>query len=145
MDLKYFSLNNQQKQSILIIINNNVNNATLEKGDIWMGNIYLPKLVSQKYDEAMDYHITMYDNLPYKRDSDFCGIQQVSLYSGHIIKYYLCLNHEDAYEVGNHDDEIEDILAAVQGKEAKRAAVPARKPAKSKREEQGITQEELLS
>lgn len=109
-----------------------------------MGNIYLPKLVSQKYDEAMDYHITMYDNLPYKRDSDFCGIQQVSLYSGHIIKYYLCLNHEEAYEVGNHDDEIEEILAIVQKDEAKRAAIPAKKPAKkSRREEPGITQEQI--
>ena len=98
-----------------------------------MGNIYLPKLVSQKYDETMDYHITMYDNLPYKRDSDFCGIQQVALYSGHIIKYYLCLNHEDAYEVGNRDDEIEEILAMAQMNEAKRAAAPARKPASRKR------------
>lgn len=108
-----------------------------------MGNIYLPKLVSQKYDETMDYHITMYDNLPYKRDADFCGIQQVALYSGHIIKYYLCLNHEDAYEVGNHDDEIEDILAMVQMNESKRAAAPARKPASRKREEAGITQEQI--
>lgn len=109
-----------------------------------MGNIYLPKLVSQKYDEAMDYHITMYDNLPYRRDSDFCGIQQVSLYSGHIIKYYLCLNHEDAYEVGNHDDEIEEILAVAQKNEAKRMAMPEKKQTgKSKKEEQGITQEQI--
>ena len=109
-----------------------------------MGNIYLPKLVSQKYDETMDYHITMYDNLPYRRDSDFCGIQQVSLYSGHIIKYYLCLNHEDAYEVGNHDDEIEEILAVAQKNEAKRMAMPEKKQTgKSKREEQGITQEQI--
>lgn len=109
-----------------------------------MGNIYLPKLVSQKYDEAMDYHITMYDNLPYRRDSDFCGIQQVSLYSGHIIKYYLCLNHEEAYEVGNHDDEIEEILAVVQRNEAKRAAIPVKEPAKkSRQEEPGITQEQI--
>ena len=108
-----------------------------------MGNIYLPKLVSQKYDETMDYHITMYDNLPYRRDSDFCGIQQVALYSGHIIKYYLCLNHEDAYEVGNRDDEIEEILAMAQMNEAKRAAAPVRKPASRKHEEAGITQEQI--
>lgn len=108
-----------------------------------MGNIYLPKLVSQKYDEAMDYHITMYDNLPYKRDPDFCGIQQVALYSGHIIKYYLCLNKEDAYEVCNRDDEIEDILAMAQISEAKRAAAPATKPASRKDEEAGITQEQI--
>ena len=108
-----------------------------------MSNIYLPKLVSQKYDETMDYHITMYDNLPYKRDSDFCGIQQVALYSGHIIKYYLCLNKEEAYEVGNHDDEIEEILAVVQKKEANRPAPPARKPASIVKKEQGVTQEQI--
>ena len=53
------------------------------------------------------------------------------------------MNQEDAYEVGNHDDEIEDILAVVQREEAKRPAAPARKPSKSKKEEQGITQEQI--
>lgn len=109
-----------------------------------MSNIYLPKLVSRKYDEAMDYHITMYDNLPYARDADFCGEQQIAMYSGHIIKYYLCLNEDTVFEVNNHDDEIEEILAAVQQKEFVMEKKPSSRPSKSKTDvESGITQEQI--
>lgn len=111
-----------------------------------MSNIYLPKLVTQKYDEAMDYHITMYDNLPYKRDPDFCGEKQIGMYSGHIIKYYLCLNEPEAFEVDNRDDEIEDILSAVQEQESRQqqnAARPGRIARKTKKESSRITQEQI--
>lgn len=109
-----------------------------------MSNIYLPKLVSRKYDEALDFHITMYDNLPYERDSDFCGVQQIAMYSGHIIKYYLCLNEEEAFEVNNHDDEIEEILAAARQKEYERTKTPAARHSRRKvQEESGITQEQI--
>lgn len=109
-----------------------------------MSNIYLPRLVSQKYDEALDFHITMYDNLPYKRDADFCGVQQIAMYSGHIIKYYLCLNQEEAFEVNNHDDEIEEILASAQQKEYKSKKTATAKRSKKKADESsGITQEQM--
>ncbi len=109
-----------------------------------MSNIYLPKLVSRKYDEALDFHITMYDNLPYKRDADFCGVQQIAMYSGHIIKYYLCLNEEEAFEIDNHDDEIEEILATAKLKEYERTKTPAARRSKKKvQEEPGITQEQI--
>lgn len=109
-----------------------------------MSNIYLPKLVSQKYDEAMDYHITMYDNLPYARDADFCGEQQIAMYSGHIIKYYLCINEDTAFEVNNHDDEIEEILAAVQQNEFVIKQKNPSRISKSKTDtEPGITQEQI--
>lgn len=109
-----------------------------------MSNIYLPKLVSQKYDEAMDYHITMYDNLPYARDADFCGEQQIAMYSGHIIKYYLCINEDTAFEVNNHDDEIEEILAAVQQNEFVIKQKNPSRLSKSKTDtESGITQEQI--
>ena len=58
----------------------------------------------------MDYGIEMYDNLPYQRNSDVCNGSTVALYSGHIIKYYLCNNEEDAYPINNRDDEIQAIL-----------------------------------
>lgn len=109
-----------------------------------MSNIYLPKLVSQKYDETMDYHITMYDNLPYKRDADFCGAQQIAMYSGHIIKYYLCLNDGTVFEVDNHDYEIEEILIAAQQREYTKKKSPSTRSAKSSLEEEpGITQEQI--
>ena len=34
----------------------------------------------------------------------------IALYSGHIIKYYLCNNEEEVYPVDNRDDEIQSIL-----------------------------------
>lgn len=66
--------------------------------------------ISKKYDGTLDYGIEMYDNLPYKRNSDVCNEGAVALYSGHIIKYYLCNNEEEAYPINNHDDEIQEIL-----------------------------------
>lgn len=66
--------------------------------------------ISKKYDGTLDYGIEMYDNLPYKRNSDVCNGSTVALYSGHIIKYYLCNNEEEAYPINNRDDEIQSIL-----------------------------------
>lgn len=66
--------------------------------------------ISKKYDSTLDYGIEMYDNLPYQRNSDVCNGSTVALYSGHIIKYYLCNNEEEAYPINNRDDEIQSIL-----------------------------------
>lgn len=66
--------------------------------------------ISKKYDGTLDYGIEMYDNLPYQRNSDICNGSTVALYSGHIIKYYLCNNEEEAYPINNRDDEIQSIL-----------------------------------
>lgn len=66
--------------------------------------------ISKKYDGTLDYGIEMYDNLPYQRNSDVCNGSTVALYSGHIIKYYLCNNEEEAYPINNRDDEIQSIL-----------------------------------
>lgn len=66
--------------------------------------------ISKKYDGTLDYGIEMYDNLPYQRNSDVCNSSTVALYSGHIIKYYLCNNEEEAYPINNRDDEIQSIL-----------------------------------
>ncbi len=84
-----------------------------------MSNIYASMPVSKKYDSTLDYHITMYDNLPYKRNADLCGAQQLGLYSGHIIKYYLCLNNEDSYKINNHDDNIQEILSHIKAENEK--------------------------
>ena len=66
--------------------------------------------ISKKYDGTLDYGIEMYDNLPYQWNSDVCNGSTVALYSGHIIKYYLCNNEEEAYPINNRDDEIQSIL-----------------------------------
>ena len=76
--------------------------------------------ISQKYDGSLDYGIEMYDNLPYKRNSDVCNEGAVALYSGHIIKYYLCNNEEEAYLIDNKDDEIQAILRRAREEAEKR-------------------------
>ena len=76
--------------------------------------------ISKKYDGSLDYGIEMYDNLPYKRNSDVCNEGSVALYSGHIIKYYLCNNEEEAYLIDNKDDEIQAILRRAREEAEKR-------------------------
>ena len=54
-----------------------------------MNNLHMSEILSSKYDVHLDYQITMYDQLPYKRNADLCGEQNIAMYSGHIIKYYM--------------------------------------------------------
>ena len=56
----------------------------------------------------------MYDQLPYKRNADLCGEQNIAMYSGHVIKYYMCDNKEKQFAVDNHDEQIKDILAQIE-------------------------------
>jgi len=76
-----------------------------------MGEPFVTNVLSNKYDTALDFHVTMYDNLPYKRDSDYCNIEKVTLVSGRVIKFYLCLNQPEFFAIDNKDDVIENILA----------------------------------
>lgn len=77
-------------------------------------------MISQKYDPSLDFHVTMYDNLPYRRDAEYCNIEKVALYSGKIIKYYLCINQGERRLIDNKDSEIEQILADIKLEEQKR-------------------------
>ena len=79
-----------------------------------MNNLHMSEILSSKYDVHLDYQITMYDQLPYKRNADLCGEQNIAMYSGHIIKYYMCDNKEDSLEVDNHDGEIKTLLADIE-------------------------------
>ena len=79
-----------------------------------MNNLHMSEILSSKYDVHLDYQITMYDQLPYKRNADLCGEQNIAMYSGHIIKYYMCDNKEDSFEVDNHDGEIKTLLADIE-------------------------------
>lgn len=42
------------------------------------------------YDKTLEVNLTMYDNMPYKRDDSICNRSTVRLISGNIIKYYRC-------------------------------------------------------
>ena len=65
--------------------------SSAETGD-FMNNLHMSEILSSKYDVHLDYQITMYDQLPYKRNADLCGEQNIAMYSGHVIKYYMCDN-----------------------------------------------------
>lgn len=85
-----------------------------------MNQLSSTEILSSKYDSHLDYHISMYDNLPYQRDSDYCNAEKLALESGHIIKYYLCKNKQEQFIINNHDDEIEKILAVIETRERSR-------------------------
>lgn len=75
--------------------------------------------LSYKYDSALDFHVTMYDALPYKRDSDYCNAQKLTLHSKSMIKYYLYATKEDAYCIDNKDSHIKEILREIAAKQQK--------------------------
>ena len=79
-----------------------------------MNNLHISEILSSKYDVHLDYQITMYDQLPYKRNADLCGEQNIAMYSGHIIKYYMCDNNQNQFKVDNRDDQIKAILAEIE-------------------------------
>lgn len=85
-----------------------------------MGEPYVSNILSHKYDTALDFHVTMYDAMPYQRDSDYCNAQKIAMYSGKVIKYYLYFRSTDVFPVDNKDSEIEDILKQIQADNAKR-------------------------
>lgn len=62
-----------------------------------------------RYDHNLDFHVTLYDHLPYKRDSDYCN-GKIPIQSGRIIKYYLCSNQEESFVINNQDDRTELLL-----------------------------------
>lgn len=97
---------------------------------------------SLKYEATLDYPISMYDNLPYERNSDFCNAEHIGLTCGKIVKYYLCLNHQEEFQVNNHDDEIQEILAKIRLQEQERLhALEMAKDTKTSTD--GITEEQI--
>ncbi|MCD7825358.1 MAG: hypothetical protein LUH14_05275 [Clostridiaceae bacterium] len=106
-----------------------------------MANIYASNVISQKYDTALDFHVTMYDNMPYQRDSDYCNAEKLALVSGSVIKYYLCLNQPETFLVDNQDEGLEERLAILQQAEKKRRRreISADVP----KDNTGITQEQI--
>lgn len=109
-----------------------------------MGEPFVTNVLSNKYDTALDFHVTMYDHLPYQRDSDYCNIEKVALISGRVIKFYLCLNQPEFFAIDNKDDVIEDILA--EAKIAKKQYEAAkRKQLFDTAADSGVSEEQIQS
>lgn len=111
-------------------------------GGIPMSHSIYDNIISAKYDGSLDHPISMYDLLPYQRDSDYCNAEKLTLESGTIIKYYLCLNQMEACPINNHDDEIESILAEIQMQEQQRIQTATVEPQISEPQD-GITPEQI--
>lgn len=84
-----------------------------------MSEPFVSNILSAKYDTALDFHVTMYDKLPYQRDSDYCNIEKLALVSGRVIKYYLYYNQPETFSIDNKDDIIDKILANIAIEEKK--------------------------
>jgi len=83
----------------------------MEKEESRMSEPFVSNIISAKYDTALDFHVTMYDKLPYQRDSDYCNAEKLALISGRVIKYYLYCNQPEKFLIDNKDDVIDEILA----------------------------------
>ncbi|SFR68975.1 hypothetical protein [Anaeromicropila populeti] len=56
------------------------------------------------YDLSLEDKRTIYDNQPYKRDSDLMSLEKVTKFSGNVIKYYRFNYDKDApYKVDTKD------------------------------------------
>lgn len=82
-----------------------------------MSEPFVSNILSNKYDTALDFHVTMYDKLPYQRDSDYCNIEKVALNSGKVIKYFLYMNQPEAVLIDNRDEEFEQFLLELRMKQ----------------------------
>ena len=106
-----------------------------------MSEPFVSNIISNKYDTALDFHVTMYDKLPYQRDSDYCNIEKLAVVSGRVIKYYLYINQPEAFAIDNKDGEIEEILA--QAAIAEKASAATRKRITSSAAEEEVTQDQI--
>ena len=88
---------------------------------------------SLKYETGLDYPITMYDHLPYQRDSDYCNAEKIGLSTGKIIKYYLCNNETD------------ELLLHIQLQEQKHAQITKEPQPETQQVSDEITQDQIES
>ncbi len=103
---------------------------------------FVSNVLSNKYDTALDFHITMYDELPYQRDADYCGREQIMMHSKKLLKCYMYM-FEDVSIIDNGDDNMESYLLELQqnaGSQAKLSGSVHRKKEKHKEE---VTDEQI--
>lgn len=103
---------------------------------------FVSNIISDKYDTALDFHVTMYDNLPYQRDSDYCNAEHLTLHNKNLIKYYLYMYEPTDTVIDNGDDIIEEYLRDLKRKMALEAR---EKPEilSSDEDNDGVTEEQI--
>ncbi|MBR1740942.1 MAG: hypothetical protein IJ733_03540 [Lachnospiraceae bacterium] len=103
---------------------------------------FVSNVLSNKYDTALDFHITMYDELPYQRDSDYCGREQIAMHSNKLLKYYLYM-FEDISVIDNGDEAMEEYLSGLQLKEINQARLSGGARKKAERNADEVTEEQI--
>ncbi len=68
-------------------------------------------VVKRPYDKTLEYNISMYDKLPYKRDSERCNASTLALVSGNLVKYYYCKPNMEPKEVDTQDENLKKIIS----------------------------------
>ena len=105
---------------------------------------FVSNVLSNKYDTALDFHITMYDELPYQRDSDYCGREQIMMHSKKLLKCYVYM-FEDVSVIDNGDETMENYLAELQLKETGQPKLSGSVHKKSEKHSDEITDEQIKS
>ena len=108
-----------------------------------MGEPFVTNVLSNKYDTALDFHVTMYDKLPYERDSDYCNVEKVALNSGKVIKYFLYMNQPGVVMIDNKDEEFEQYLLELQLKYQKQNALNGATSSTSNPPSDEVTDEQI--
>lgn len=55
--------------------------------------------------------MSMYDKLPYQRNSDMCNASTLALNSGNLVKYYRCNIPQEAKKIDNQDEKFSTIVS----------------------------------
>ncbi len=73
--------------------------------------IKYPSEAQRPYDTSLENNSSMYDKLPYQRNTDLCNASTIQLNSGNLLKYYRCYGGEEAREINTKDDSFSSIVS----------------------------------
>lgn len=93
------------------------------------------------FDSSSTDHLSMYDNLPYKRNSDVCNGEAVTKETGNVLKFYRC-RLENPYEISNRDDSTYKMLSKLRKEQTPSAPSENTEP-EAAPVSNGITEEQM--
>lgn len=102
---------------------------------------FVSNVMSNKYDTALDFHVSMYDELPYQRDSDYCNREKLTLHSSSLMKLYMFEN--EASIIDNGDEHMEAYLSELLLKEANQSRISSASRARAETESSGVTEKQI--
>lgn len=76
----------------------------------------MKETMAKSYDASLEYRIGMYDQLPYVRNVNLCGPEHIRQFSGNVVKYYTYSKLDNAKDIPNHDELMEQKIALLKEK-----------------------------